>query len=103
LSHVQGLVFIRENLAQPRGQVKNSADIETMRAHSYEWALIGEKAAGGDLTPGIRKRSNLHNIGSLRALCPLDNIEFDVFAFLEGFEPVPLKSRIMDKDVLPGL
>lgn len=59
--------------------------------------------AGGALPLRIRKNSDLHDIRGLRPLRSLDDIEFDVFALLEGFEPVPLKSRIMDKDVLPGL
>lgn len=45
---------------------------------------VGEQISGS-------RRHALENIGGLRPLCSLDDVEFDVFTFLECLESIALQ------------
>jgi hypothetical protein len=51
----------------------------------------------------VELRGHLQDIGRLRPLRPLHDIELDVFPFLQGLEPFPLERRVVHKDIFPIL
>jgi len=47
----------------------------------------------------VREKSNLYDVYGLRTLLTLGNFKFYRLILVEGFEPVPLDRRVVDKDI----
>src|SRR5712691_11599986 len=72
-----------------------------------EFLCVKKRPGRGESRPGLVRRQccSLHrdDVRSLRALFPIDDVELDLLAFLQGAEPVLLDGAVVNEHVLATL